>query len=100
TGTGATLHEIRDRLACPHGMKARIAGLVGALRDAGLAVSLAEAMDAARAAAVAGVERPVLREALAATLVKDEEDRAVFLEAFARIFPADAAAVARGARGK
>ncbi|MEO6028397.1 MAG: VWA domain-containing protein [Candidatus Binatia bacterium] len=81
-------------------MKSRIAELVTALRGAGMAVSVAEAMDAARAAAVAGIERPVLREALAATLVKDEDDRPAFLLAFARVFPAEARAVAREARDK
>jgi uncharacterized protein with von Willebrand factor type A (vWA) domain len=71
-------------------MKARIAALVAALRRAELPVSVAEAMDAAAAAARAGVERPVLRDALAAALVKDERDRPVFLDAFEAVFPARA----------
>jgi len=69
-------------------MKARIAELIAALRRAEVPVSVAEAMDAARAAAMAGVARPVLRDALAATLVKDERDRSIFLAAFATVFPA------------
>jgi uncharacterized protein with von Willebrand factor type A (vWA) domain len=82
-----------------------IARLIGHLRRDGVAVSVAEAVDAARAAVAVGVERHVLRDALAATLVKDEADRAVFLAAFERVFPATprAAAVAkerrRGGRG-
>jgi uncharacterized protein len=99
-GTGAGLQETAASLAPSHGMKSRIADLVTALREAGMAVSVAEAMDAARAVAAAGIERPVLREALAATLVKDEDDRPAFLAAFARLFPAEAHAVAREARGK
>jgi len=75
-------------------MKARIAELITALRRAEIVVSVAEAMDAAQAAAMAGVERSVLREALAATLVKDERDRPVFLAAFAATFPARVADVA------
>lgn len=86
-------------------LKDLIARLISRLRQDGLAVSVAEAVDAARAAAVVGVERHVLRDALAATLVKDEGDRPVFLAAFERVFPATArAAVAakerrRGGRG-
>ena len=96
----AALHDTGASLATSHGMKTRIADLVTALRGTGMAVSVAEAMDAARAVAVAGVERPVLREALAATLVKDEDDRPAFLVAFARLFPAEARTVARNARDK
>jgi uncharacterized protein with von Willebrand factor type A (vWA) domain len=79
-------------------MKARIAALIAALRRAEIAVSIAEAMDAAQAAARAGVERPVLREALAATLIKDERDRPVFLAAFEATFPARVADVGVVAR--
>jgi len=94
------LHETGRSLATSHGMKTRIADLVTALRRAGMAVSVAEAMDAARAVAVAGIERAVLREALAAALVKDEDDRPAFLAAFARVFPAEPRAVARAARAR
>ena len=81
-------------------MKARIAELITALRRAEIVVSVAEAMDAAQAAAMAGVERSVLREALAATLVKDERDRPVFLAAFAATFPARAVDVTIGTERK
>lgn len=86
-------------------LKDLIARLIGLLRDEGVAVSVAEAMDAARAAALVGIERHVLRDALAATLVKDEADRPAFLAAFARVFPASPRAAAvvkdrrRGGRG-
>ena len=43
-------------------------------------------MDAVQAVAAAGVEREVLREALAACVVKDEEDRFAFDEVFNRFF--------------
>ncbi len=51
-------------------------------------MSVAEAIDAAQAVAMVGVDRRALREALAATLVKDERDRGVFLAAFDATFPA------------
>jgi hypothetical protein len=82
-------------------MKARIAELIAALRRAEVRVSVAEAMDAARAAATVGVARPVLRDALAAALVKDERDRSIFLAAFDVAFPArsrDAATAPRKRR--
>ena len=83
-------------------MKARIAELVRALRRADVAVSVAEAMDAARAAALVGVDRSTLRDALAAALVKDERARTVFLTAFDAVFPARAGDVAaeRGRRAR
>jgi uncharacterized protein with von Willebrand factor type A (vWA) domain len=69
-------------------MRARLERLVSVLRARGLGVSVAEAVDAARAATVVGVERARLRDALAAVLVKDERDRALFEEAFASVLPA------------
>lgn len=60
--------------------------LIADLRTAGLRISVAESLDAMRAVAVAGIERPRMREALAAALVKEEEDRATFDETFARRF--------------
>ena len=68
-------------------MKDRLAALVAALRAAGVRVSVAEAIDAAAAAATIGVERERFAEALAATLVKDEGERALFDACFARVFP-------------
>lgn len=59
---------------------------IQALRVAGLRISLSESMDAMQAMAAVGVERTLLCEALAASLVKEEEDRPVFDETFARFF--------------
>lgn len=56
------------------------------LRAAGLRISLSESMDAVQAVAAVGIERELLCEALAASLVKEEEDRPVFDEIFARFF--------------
>jgi uncharacterized protein with von Willebrand factor type A (vWA) domain len=68
-------------------MRARILRFVDGLRAHELSISVAETMDALDAVAAAGIERPVLREALAATLVKDEHDRALFDELFDASFP-------------
>ncbi len=81
-------------------MKERLAAVIADLRAAGVRVSVAEAIDAACAAAVVGVERAALADALAAAIVKDEGDRALFDECFARVFPAapPRAATTAGAR--
>jgi hypothetical protein len=79
-------------------MKARLAALIGALRTGGVPVSVAEAIDAASAAAAAGVERGRLADALAASLIKDEGDRLLFDECFARVFPIPSRPRARRAR--
>ena len=68
-------------------MRSRLLGLVQALRTDGIAVSVAESMDAVAAVAAAGVERETMREALAAALVKDERDRPAFDRLFDRAFP-------------
>src|SRR5437870_1270836 len=68
-------------------MRSRILAFVQALRAEAVDVSVAETMDAVRAVAAAGVEREVLRESLAACLVKDEEDRPVFDRLFDAAFP-------------
>ncbi len=67
-------------------MRDVILSFIAALRQAGLRVSLSESMDALQALAAVGVEKDLLREALAASLVKEEEDRPVFDEVFARFF--------------
>jgi uncharacterized protein with von Willebrand factor type A (vWA) domain len=67
-------------------MRDKLLGFVDALRAAGLRPSVAESLDAAHAVAAAGVERPQLRECLAATLVKDHADRPTFDEVFDRYF--------------
>ena len=56
------------------------------LRGAGVRISIAETLDAMRAIAAAGLERTPMREALAATLIKDEDDRHIFDEMFAQFF--------------
>ena len=69
-------------------MRARLLAFVERLRERGVDVSLAEALDGMRAVAAAGVERPLLREALAAALVKEETDRPAFDVLFDEMFPA------------
>jgi uncharacterized protein with von Willebrand factor type A (vWA) domain len=69
-------------------MRERVLVFVQALRGRGVRVSVAEVLDAVAAVAAAGVERAVLREALAACLVKDEGDRPVFDPLFDQMFPA------------
>ena len=79
-------------------MRERIHVFVQALRARGMEISVAEALDAMRAVAAAGVEREVLREALAACLVKDESDRPTFDPLFDELFPAVGAAGEEGRR--
>jgi uncharacterized protein with von Willebrand factor type A (vWA) domain len=59
---------------------------VNQLRGAGVRVSIAETLDAMNAIVAAGLERVPMREALAATLIKDEDDRHIFDELFATFF--------------
>src|SRR5713101_1791543 len=61
-------------------------GFIAELRAAGVRISVAESMDAMRAVAAAGLTRTRMREALAATLIKDEADRVVFDEVYSRYF--------------
>jgi len=68
-------------------VRGRLLAFVQALRTDGIAVSVAESMDAVAAVAAAGVERETMREALAAALVKDERDRPAFDRLFDRAFP-------------
>jgi uncharacterized protein with von Willebrand factor type A (vWA) domain len=63
-----------------------ISSFIAELRAAGVRISLAETLDAMRAVTASGLERTRMREALAATLVKDEADRPTFDEVFARCF--------------
>src|SRR5947208_8950733 len=81
-------------------MRARILDFVQTLRAEGVDVSVAETMDAARAVAAAGVEREVLRESLAACLVKNEDDRPLFDRLFDAAFPLVGAAREAGKRRK
>src|SRR5579871_2560615 len=59
---------------------------VNQLRGAGVCISIAETLDAMNAIAAAGLERAPMREALAASLIKDEDDRHIFDELFAIFF--------------
>lgn len=71
-------------------MRQRILAFVAALRSHGIAASPAEVVDAFHAVTVLGVERPVLRESLAACLVKSASDRPIFDRLFAKFFPTPA----------
>jgi uncharacterized protein len=68
-------------------VRQRLLAFAQTLRAHGLEISVAETMDALAAVAAAGLERETLREALAATLVKDEHDRAAFDRLFDIAFP-------------
>lgn len=67
-------------------MRERLLQFVAELRAREVRISVAETLDAVRAVAAAGLERARMREALAATLVKDEADRVIFDETFERVF--------------
>jgi uncharacterized protein with von Willebrand factor type A (vWA) domain len=69
-------------------LRDQLVNFIAALRDAGVRISVAESIDAMNAVAVAGLERARMHEALAAALIKDEADRAVFDESFNRFFAA------------
>ena len=79
-------------------MKSRLLQFIDLLRTAGVPITAAETLDAARAVTVVGVEPAVFREAVAATLVKDEADRDTFEEVFDRFFAAPAATPKPGTR--
>lgn len=59
---------------------------IEALRTAGVRISVAESIDAMNAVAAAGLERERMREALAASLIKDEADREAFDRSFEAFF--------------
>lgn len=67
-------------------MKRKLQEFLGELRRAGVRTSLAESLDALRAAAVVGVDETSLREGLAASIVKDEADRPRFDAVFDAFF--------------
>ncbi len=67
-------------------LREQLGRFIGELRAAGVRVSVAESIDAMNAVAAAGLERARMREALAATLIKDETDRQWFEEIFGRFF--------------
>src|SRR5216683_3094171 len=67
-------------------LRDQLVSFIGALREAGVRISVAESIDAMNAVAAVGLERALMHEALAASLIKDEADRAIFDEAFNRFF--------------
>ncbi len=81
-------------------MRQVLLGFIVRLREAGVRISVAESLDAAHAAAAAGLDRIRLREALAATLIKDEADRATFDREFDLYFRAAPAGRTEPKRGQ
>jgi uncharacterized protein with von Willebrand factor type A (vWA) domain len=79
-------------------LKDRLLSFIDALREAGLAITLAEALDAMHVVGVTGVEPHAFREGLAATLVKDEADRPAFDAGFDRFFAVPGRRRGRGER--
>src|ERR1700731_1127879 len=69
-------------------LRDQLVNFLAALRDAGVRISVAESIDAMNAVAAVGLERARMHEALAAALIKDEADRAIFDESFDRFFAA------------
>jgi len=67
-------------------LRDQLVNFISALRDAGVRISVAESIDAMNAVAAVGLERKRMHEALAAALIKDEADRAIFDESFNRFF--------------
>src|SRR5580704_1893917 len=67
-------------------LRDQLVSFIAALRDAGVRISVAESIDAMNAVAAVGLQRARMHEALAAALIKDEADRAIFDEAFGRFF--------------
>jgi uncharacterized protein len=69
-------------------LRDQLVSFIAALRAVGVRISVAESIDAMNAVAAVGLERTRMHEALAAALVKDEADRAIFDESFNRFFAA------------
>ena len=69
-------------------LRDRLITFIDELRRADIRVSPAESIDAMNAVVAAGLERIAMREALAASLIKDEADRAAFDSAFDNYFGA------------
>jgi len=77
-----------------------ILDFIADLRIAGVRISVAESLDAMHAVAAAGLARSRMREALAAALIKEEADRAIFDEVFARRFAGRPSAVGQARKSK
>jgi uncharacterized protein with von Willebrand factor type A (vWA) domain len=69
-------------------LRDQLVSFIAALRAAGVRISVAESIDAMNAVAAVGLVRARMHEALAAALIKDEADRAIFDESFNRFFAA------------
>ncbi len=69
-------------------LRDQLVRFIAALRAAGVRISVAESIDAMNAVAAVGLERARMHEAMAAALIKDEADRAIFDESFNRFFAA------------
>src|SRR3954463_15095961 len=85
----------------PGGLPERLLGFAEELRNEGVAIGTAELLDAfAALGEVPWTEREDVREALAATLAKSQEDRRVFELVFQRFFfrAAEAEALERDVR--
>src|ERR1700720_1513945 len=67
-------------------LREQLVRFIAALRSGGERISGGESIDAMNAVAAAGIERTRMHEALAAALIKDEADRAIFDESFSRFF--------------
>ncbi|HVN27753.1 MAG TPA: VWA domain-containing protein [Candidatus Binataceae bacterium] len=69
-------------------LRDRLLTFIDELRRAEIRISVAESIDAMNAVVAAGLDRIAMREALAASLIKDEADRAAFDSAFDSYFGA------------
>jgi uncharacterized protein len=77
-----------------------ILDFIANLRIAGVRISVAESLDAMRAVAAVGLARSRMREALAASLIKEEADRTLFDEIFARRFAGRSSTAGAAQRSK
>ncbi|MGW4999861.1 VWA domain-containing protein [Streptomyces hydrogenans] len=83
------------------GPVARLAGLVGALREHGFGIGTGETVDAGLALEAVGfADRGLMREALAATLLHGERQRPVFDRVFDLYFPATVTGGGTGRQGE
>ncbi len=81
-------------------MREAVIGFINRLRECGVRISIAESLDAANAVAAAGLQRGRMREALAASLIKDEADRPVFDREFDAFFSAGGKRQSQPRRGQ
>jgi len=81
-------------------VRERIIDFIDELRTVGLTPSVAESIDALHAISLSGVDHRTLREALAATLVKDEAERPAFDLTFDKYFAVARTLNRRGTRAK